>query len=273
MGIRLRGLTFWFVASAQCAKLEYSPARIQQLVQSGEASWAGAQWAACWNGGLNCQTFLWKKSVDRHLFFVLRNGKSHGEFREEIMFERRFLRIIENYLVASARNAPSLVDGERPFVRREETLLRQNGEWVASDLRWSFVWCSENGDNLRTEAALSERILKRNVTLRVNSHLTSQNVEYYVKAFRPEATKYEKAFGDKVLGDRYLLTQSKLSDGICNFRVEWAESRPALLFELHERIPNPINDANPLMLRTKVVASMTVKNDSLRGENPHFDFH
>jgi hypothetical protein len=256
--------------SATGEELEYAPTRIQELVQSGEAASHGAQFAAS-RGALNCRTFLWKKSPDHHVFFFLRNGKSYGEFRDEVLSEGRFLRIIENYLVSGARDVWQLVTvKERPVVRREEKLLWKDGKWDGSDLKWSFMWCGGQGHILRAEPALTERILRRSIVLQVNPRLTSKNAEYYVKAFRPETTHYERAFGDKIFGEHYLLSESKLSDGRCTLRVEWPESRPQLVFELHERIPNPPLDAT-MLVHTKSVGSMMVKADLISGEKLHFE--
>lgn len=230
-------------------------------MKSGAAKWHGAQFA---NQGLGCLTYLWPESPDHHVFFFARDGVFYGEYRDEHLKAGRFLEVTEHYLTKDTRSLEGSVRLderlELPFVRKTTTLLWENDVWVASTVTWQFLTCSRDGMVMRSEPPEVIKTVRREVTLVVPERQFTKPVEYYAQALRPETSPYEEAFGAGLTRqDEFSFGMQKLADGRCTFRLEWPESRPAIVFELHERVPNPPRDANPEMVRTVKVASMLVK--------------
>jgi hypothetical protein len=225
--------------------------QIMGLVKSGAARPHGAQFD---NQGRGCRTYLWEDSPQHRVYFFARDGVFYGEFRDEQLDNGRSLMITEHYLEAGVRSPDVLAEPDRrewPFVRRSREPLWEDETLVGSNVTWQSVIHGPDGAVLRADPPHTVKMVQRDVTLSVPAEKRPKDVEYYVKAFRPVRTDYERAIGS------HFQRMEKLVDGRCTFWLEWPEADPRLTFELHERTPpNPL-DAT-IGVRTEKVAVMTV---------------
>ncbi|HDY65054.1 MAG TPA: hypothetical protein ENH84_02320 [Phycisphaerae bacterium] len=248
----------------------YSPRQIDDLISSGTAVPHGAQFE---NQGIGCNTFLWRKSDDIHVFFFTRDGESLGEYREEILSNGRFLRIEEMYLTSTARNTDFLKAAEElPFVRKLTTLHRDGDTWMGSTIHWALLLRERDGTVTKHLKQEIERTSKASVTIIVPANVMTKDKEYYLAAYKQNITDFDKAFYRRISEEKGLQLQwGKVVNGECGMGIEWPTQHPELLFELHERIPNPPNDATPFLVRTKSILSMKRTSGYTQGETIQFE--
>jgi len=246
----------------------YYQKQINDLISSGVAQPHGAQFG---NQGLGCNTFLWRKSDDRHVFFFTRDGKSLAEYRDEMLSNGKLLRIEEMYLTSAARNAGFLKTAEElPFIRKVTTLHRDGDTWVGSTIRWSLLLRKRDDAVTKCLKEEIERTSRASVTIVVPADVMAKDKEYYLAAYKHNITEFDKAFSRRVAENKDLQLQwGKVVNGECEMRIEWTTQRPELLFELHERIPNPPNDATLFLVRTKSILSMNRTSGISQGETIH----
>lgn len=273
--------------------LEFTPQRIEQIIQTEKLPRHGACFAVS-QGALNCASYLWAESDTRHVFFFLRDGKSYGEFRVESLSDGRFLSIVENYLVGDARTlSQEKIGTEHPCVRREETMEWKDGTWIGSKIRWSFLWCSANGEVKRREPAVVENMTRTILQLEVPASLMPKNLQYYVNLYRTKTTAFERAFYVLQEGKPYFLDHAlaldratpligvqslkrgpvlrEAVDTIVPLRALWIDSHPELCIEFYERIPAPPLDALPSVVRLKLLDVMKINASLLKGDKLRFE--
>lgn len=257
-------------SSASSQEAFYSPKQMHDLISTGVAQPHGAQFE---NQGVGCRTFLWRQSDDRHVFFFTRDGKSLGEYREEILSNGRFLRIEEMYLTSTARNTGFLKAAEElPFVRKVTTFHRDGDTWVGSTIQWALLLRQRNGTVTKYLKREIERTSKASVTIIVPANVMAKGKEYYLAVYKQNLTEFDKTFYRRIDDKKGLQLQwGKIVNGECEMRLEWPTQRPEVLFELHDRIPNPPNDATPFLVRTKDILSMKRTSAITQGETINFE--
>jgi hypothetical protein len=245
----------------------YSPKQIHDLISSGVAQPHGAQSE---NRDLGCQTFLWEKSNDRHIFFFTRDGRALGEYRDEMLVKGEFLRIDELYLNSTARN--SKVMEKLPFVRRLTTLHWDDDTWVGSTIEWTLLLRKPDGTVAEYLKHGGENTSKATVTVHLPTDLMAKDKKHYLALYKRNVSEFDKAFYHHIdEGKGLRLWWSEVVNGECEIRTEWPTQSPDFLFDLHERIPNPPSDAIPSSVRTKIIASMKRTSGINRGEVINFE--
>jgi hypothetical protein len=237
-------------------QLAFTPYRISEIVDCGDAPRLGAVFAP---SSVGSWSHLWRDSDKHHVFFIYRLGRSFGEYREEWLSEGRFIEITENYLITKARESDFLENAdEYPFVCRKERFdWRKAGKdntlvCTGSTVQWSFLWCDGSGNINKRGQSQEQKLVRQPITVHVAKAQLAKNKEYSIHYHRKVLTDYEQAFGTD---NR---SSVRLVNGECSFSTIWPPKEPKLVIELHERVPNPPNDATPFAIRTKAVATMTV---------------
>ena len=178
---------------AQSAEPTYTPAQIDACIRAGSAKEHGARFA---NQGLGCRTYLWKESADHHVFFFRRDGVTYGEFRDEVLRDRRFLSIYERYLVVDAREPRTLPRAkELRFVCKETLPVWKNNVSVESKVRWSFLTTDRSGNTLQRGETTVKRMIRGVVSVVVPDELTPEGDTFFVDLRRSNLTPHERAFG------------------------------------------------------------------------------
>ncbi len=255
--MRTNLLLFSFVyllaGSAQLAKPQYTPSQIEKAIEAQSAIEHGAQFA---NQGLGCRTYLWKKSADHHVFFFRRDGVAYGEFRDERLSNGRFISIFEQYLVADSRKPEVLSKAkELRFVCKKTKLVWEDKVWLGSLVHWSFLTTDLNGKILKRDATAKKRMIRGVVSVVVPDHLIPDGETFFVGLRRKTLTPHETAYGTV----NSVFEHFGLTNGRCSIWAEWPEDDPEFVVELSQKLPNPPNDATPFIVRTKEIASMSIK--------------
>ena len=237
---------------ARSSEPTFTPAQIDAYIQAGSAKSHGAAFA---NQGVGCRTYLWKESADHHVFFFRRDGVTYGEFRDEVLADGRFLSIFERYLVVDARKPEILPKAqELRFVCKETILVRKNNVWVESKVRWSLLTTNQSGTTLKRGETVEKRMIRGVVSVVVPDELTPTGETFFVDLKRNNLTPHEKAFGNV----RPVFEHFGLSNRRCSLWAKWPEDDPQMSVILRKKLPNPLHDAAPFLVRTEEVASMTI---------------
>ncbi len=246
--VGLNGLTTSLRADAA-----YSSTQIVELVQTGKAKRHGAQFA---NQGLGCETFLWEASEDHHIFFMMRDGHSYGEYREEFLKQGRFLAITECYLVADLRASEKLEKIEDlKYIRRHEKFEWVQDVWVASDIAWSFFMrTSRDGDLVPIGDSRSQRIVLGVLSVAFPDDITPIGKLFDVRLDRLNLIPEEMAYGNvnptvEIFG---------ISNRRCSIWAQWPEDNSKLEIILNEKVETAPGDSWPEPYRLREVARMSV---------------
>jgi len=240
------------VGTAQSMEPSYTPSQIDELILAGSAKEHGAHFA---NQGLGCKSFLWKESVDRHIFVFRRDGVSYGEFRDEVLLDGRFMSIIERYLVADLRK-PAILSKARVlrFVCKETIPVWKDKVFIESKVRWSFLTTDLNGNILKRDATTKKRMIRGVVNVVVPDYLTPDGQTFFLGLKRKNLTPHESAFGAvNPVFEHFGLVNRRSS-----IWAEWPDDDAEFRVVLSKKAPNPPQDATPFVVRTERVATMTI---------------
>jgi len=250
-------LLFFCSVSVAGELLPYSPSEILQKVESKEAVEGGGPSLA--GSGLGTSTYCWKLTDDHYVFFLLRDGKSFSEYREEHRKSGRYMSIREVFLTVPEREKKDdHLKLARTYICRETRYIWFEDVWVGEDRQYKRYVTDAKGQVQQESGWSSQYILRQTLTIRIRPAMLSHEKEYYVEVLRPASCGYEPDFKEPDQDGAYFIDRQKVIDNQCAVRVEWSVQAPKSLIRVSERIPNPKEDATPFLIRTKPVFSRSV---------------